>query len=95
MRKVLVIGLCSILMAVAAAPAFANSTPSQGTYGGTGANQLSQVQSVAANNNTSTASTSAGSLPFTGLNVGLVAVVAVALLGAGFALRLRSRSDES
>jgi hypothetical protein len=95
MRKILVIGLCSILLGAVAAPAMANSSPSQGTYGGSGANQLSQVQSLTANNDAATTSTTASSLPFTGLNVGLVAVIAVALIGSGFALRMRSRSDRS
>jgi hypothetical protein len=94
MRKFLVIGLCSMVLAVAAAPALANSSPSQGTYGGTGANQLSQVQGVSSTTST-TASTTASSLPFTGLNVGLVALIAVVLIGSGFALRTRSRSDQS
>lgn len=88
MRKVVIIGLCSILLGVAAAPALANSSPSQGTYGGTAASQLSQVQSVSS-------TTSAGTLPFTGLNVAVVAVVAVALVGSGFVLRMRTRSDRS
>jgi hypothetical protein len=94
MRKILVIGLCSILLGAVAAPAMANSSPSQGTYGGSAANQLSQVQSLTTDSNT-TASTTASSLPFTGLNVGLVAVIAVVLLGSGFALRIRARSDRS
>lgn len=88
MRKLLVIGLCSILLGVAAAPAMANSSPSQGTYGGTAANQLSQVQNVSS-------TTTSGSLPFTGMNVAALAVIAVALLGSGFALRMRARSDRS
>jgi len=85
MRKLLLIGLCAILLGTAAAPALANS-PSQGAYGGTGNNQLSQVQS-------NTASKSNGSLPFTGLNVPVLAGIAVLLAGAGLALRIRTSSD--
>jgi hypothetical protein len=37
--------------------------------------------------NTASSGSSVGSLPFTGLDVGVLALAAVALLGAGFALR--------
>ena len=84
MRKVLLIGICAILLGTAA-PALANS-PSQGAYGGTGNNQLSQVQS-------NTASKSSGSLPFTGLNVPVLAGIAALLAGAGLALRIKTSSD--
>jgi opacity protein-like surface antigen len=85
MRKLLLIGLCAILLSTAA-PALATS-PSQSAYGGTGNNQLSQVQS-----NTASKSSS-GSLPFTGLNVSTLAGIAVLLVGAGLALRMKTRSD--
>jgi hypothetical protein len=87
MRKLLLIALCGILLGTAV-PAFAD-TPSQGAYGGNGNNQLSKVQSNTASKNDTTAST----LPFTGLNVPLVAGIAVVLLGAGLTLRTRTRTD--
>jgi hypothetical protein len=87
MRKLLLLGLCAILLGTAA-PALANS-PSQGAYGGTGNNQLSQVQGTTSNTNAS----SSGSLPFTGLNLPVLAGIAVVLLGAGVALRIRTSSD--
>jgi hypothetical protein len=87
MRKLLLIGLCAILLGTAA-PALANS-PSQGAYGGTGNNQLSQVQG----NTASKSNASTSSLPFTGLNVPLVAGIAVLLAGAGLALRIKTSSD--
>jgi uncharacterized membrane protein len=87
MRKLLLIGLCAILLGTAV-PAFAD-TPSQGAYGGNGNNQLSKVQSNTASKNATTAST----LPFTGLNVLVVAGIAVVLLGAGLTLRSRTRTD--
>ena len=85
MRKLLLIGLCAILLGTAA-PALATS-PSQSAYGGTGNNQLSQVQS-----NTASKSSSS-SLPFTGLNVPVLAAIAVVLGGAGLALRIKTSSD--
>jgi opacity protein-like surface antigen len=85
MRKLLLIGLCAILLGTAA-PALATS-PSQSAYGGTGNNQLSQVQS-----NTASKSSSS-SLPFTGLNVPALVGIAVLLGGAGVALRMRTRTD--
>lgn len=91
MRKVMAIALCGILLG-SAAPALANS-PSGTTYGGTGNNQLSQVQGVS--NTTSTSAASSGTLPFTGLNVGVLAGVAMLLLASGVALRIKTRSDVS
>lgn len=88
MRKLLLIGLCAILLGTAV-PAFAD-TPSQGAYGGNGNNQLSKVQS---NTASKTTATTASTLPFTGLNVPLVAGIAVVLLGAGMTLRTRTRTD--
>ena len=87
MRKLLLLCLCAILLGTAA-PALANS-PSQGAYGGTGNNQLSQVQS----NTSDTTASSSSTLPFTGLNVPVVAAIAVALLGTGVVLRIRTRAD--
>ncbi|HEY1566309.1 MAG TPA: hypothetical protein VGF68_04805 [Solirubrobacteraceae bacterium] len=88
MRKVLLVCVCAILLGTAA-PALANS-PSQGAYGGTGNNQLSQVQGDTSNK---TASTSSSTLPFTGLSLPVLAGIAVVLLGAGVTLRIRTRTD--
>jgi hypothetical protein len=88
MRKLLLIGLCAILLGTAA-PALANS-PSQGAYGGTGNNQLSQVQGNTASRSNASATSS---LPFTGLNVPVIAGIAVLLAGAGLALRIKTSSD--
>jgi hypothetical protein len=89
MRKLLLIGLCAILLGTAV-PAFAD-TPSQGAYGGNGNNQLSKVQSNTASKTAAT--TASSTLPFTGLNVPVVAGIAVLLLGAGLTLRIRTRTD--
>ncbi|MGH2856639.1 MAG: hypothetical protein ACRDMJ_04055 [Solirubrobacteraceae bacterium] len=69
------------MLLVGAAPALATGTPSQNAYSGTGSNQISRAQGN-------------GSLPFTGLNLGLLAIVAVALVGSGLVLRARTRSDD-
>lgn len=92
MRKVLVVVLCGILLGVAA-PAMAQG-PTQGAYSGSASNQLSQVQGVqstGATNGSPTAATSS-TLPFTGLDVGLVVVAAIALAGTGLVLRRQSSS---
>lgn len=91
MRKVLVVVLCGILLGVAA-PAMAQS-PTQGAYSGTGANQLTQAQSNSAPTNGTRADATSGTLPFTGLNLGLVVVVAAVLAGTGLMLRRQSGSD--
>lgn len=88
MRKSILVCLCAILLGTAA-PAFANS-PSQGAYGGTGNNQLSQVQGDTSNQ---AASTSSSTLPFTGLSLPVLAGIAVVLLATGVTLRIRTRTD--
>jgi hypothetical protein len=87
MRTTLLAVVCGMMLAVAA-PALA-SGPTQGAYAGPGANQISSVQ------NTAETTSDSGTLPFTGLNLGLVAVVAVALVGAGFGLRRQTRREHS
>ncbi|HLH66923.1 MAG TPA: hypothetical protein VKV27_14595 [Solirubrobacteraceae bacterium] len=83
MRRTVLILCCCCALLIGAAPAFASGSPSQNAYSGVGSQQLSRAQS------SSTSST----LPFTGLNVGLLAIVAVALGGAGLLLRARTRSQ--
>jgi hypothetical protein len=87
MKRVLLIMLCLGALCLSAAPAMA-AAPTNSAYGGLGANQVSQVQSTA-----STASASAGTLPFTGLNLAVVGLVAVVLAGSGLVLRHRSAAD--
>jgi hypothetical protein len=85
MKTILLIALATAMLAVAA-PALAQS-PTQGAYSGTGANQVSSLDS------TSTTTTSASTLPFTGLDLGAVSAVGIAMLGTGFLLRRRAKSD--
>jgi hypothetical protein len=94
MRKTFLVVLCALCLGIAT-PAWANSSPTQGAYGGTGANQVSQVQDTTASRSptATTSAASAGTLPFTGIDVGLVAAVAVALVGSGLVLRRRVGTD--
>jgi hypothetical protein len=85
MKTFLLIALATAMLAVAA-PAMAQS-PTQGAYSGTGANQVSSL------NATSTTQTTSPTLPFTGLDLGAVSVVGIALLGTGFVVRRRTKSD--
>jgi hypothetical protein len=69
-------------------------SPGGDAYGGVGASQ--EIQATDADGTSSSPSTeSTGSLPFTGLDVGIVAVVGIGLGGLGLVIRrsLASRSD--
>jgi hypothetical protein len=79
MKRFLLVAMCVGALCVSAAPALAS--PTNSAYSGPGASQVSQVQ---------TTGTSAGSLPFTGLNLAVVGFVAVVLAGSGLMLRHRS-----
>jgi hypothetical protein len=99
-RRHPLLGLAAALVVIAlvAAPAAIAASPTADQYG-------SKVQQIAATGSggssggggSATASTpssggsnSVGSLPFTGLDLGLMALVAAALVGGGFALRRAS-----
>jgi hypothetical protein len=77
--------LVGLALMLAPSSAFAQGTSECQTYGPETCN--------VANSNSNVTSTSAGAttLPFTGLDVGLLAVVGGGLLGAGFAVRRVSR----
>lgn len=81
MRKsVLVLLCCGAMLGLCVSSALAAGTPSQNAYSGTGNNQISQAQSTK-------------TLPFTGLNVGVLGIVAAGLVGAGVVLRARTRTN--
>jgi hypothetical protein len=84
MKRVLLIMLCLGALCLSAAPAMASS-PTNSAYSGSGATQISQVQTPV--------TTSTSSLPFTGLNLAVVGLVAVVLAGSGLILRRRSAAD--
>jgi hypothetical protein len=76
------IAFCGV-MVVLALPALALAqSPTQSVYGGTGANQVSQVTQ-----------SSQRTLPFTGINLAVVGAVGAVLLGTGFLLRRSSRAS--
>ncbi len=83
MKRVLLIMLCLGALCLSAAPALAS--PTNSAYSGTGATQISQVQTAA--------KPSTSALPFTGLNLAVVGLVAVVLAGSGLILRHRSAAD--
>lgn len=76
--KIFVALLCGVFLAYAT-PALANS-PTQSTYGGPGANQVSKLPATSA----------ARTLPFTGIDLSALSLVGVGLLGAGVVLRRRT-----
>jgi cobalamin biosynthesis Mg chelatase CobN len=94
------IGLVTIALAVPSAALASSSNPSDAQYGSTshqvaatgagGSNgngpSAPQAATAAGTASTDSSSTIAG-LPFTGLDVGVLAVAALALLGTGVALR--------
>jgi hypothetical protein len=86
------------LALVAVAPAYGQSAATD-AYGGQGGGVLGAVSSGGGGNSTPKApaqvqaaqTTSSGSLPFTGLDVGLLALGGVALVGVGVGLRRFAR----
>lgn len=99
-RKVRTILLWSTACGVAlvfAASAYASS-PGQSAYAGVGASQLSQVTgptaSTAATGAATASTASTGSLPFTGLDIGVVAAVGISLVGVGFVIRRTARTQK-
>ncbi len=95
LRTSLVLALVCGLVLAFSTSAFAES-PAGDVYGGVGASQEIQATSPEGNDaTTSQAVESTGSLPFTGLDVGLVAIVGIGLGGVGLVIRrsLASRTD--
>jgi hypothetical protein len=86
MRKISSLLACLVLVLAFAAPAFGQSA-TEDTYNGLAGAQQGGGGDVAA-------ADSGGSLPFTGLQLVLVAAAGVGLLGAGVAVRRGSRFRE-
>lgn len=86
MRKITRLLVCAIaVLALAAGPAYAQTE--QGYGGLAGAEQGGGGDTAA--------DTSGGSLPFTGLELALVAMAGVGLLGVGYGVRRASGPRES
>lgn len=80
--------LIGSLLALGAVPAaFAGNDPTGGVYGGSAGNVQQDLASGALGNS--------GSLPFTGMNLILIAIAGVALIATGFLLKRRSSSTNS
>ena len=87
MRKITGFVVCALAMLALAAPAFGQT---EDAYQG-----LAGSQQGGGTNSVVTTSGSGGSLPFTGLELGLIAVAGAGLLGAGVAMRRASRPPGS
>jgi hypothetical protein len=72
-KTMMVALVCAVVLAMAA-PAFAETSPAETAYGGEGGTQVVQTTE---------------SLPFTGINVGVIVGLGVVLLGAGIVVRRR------
>jgi hypothetical protein len=83
MRKISSLLACVVVALAFAAPAFAQS-PTEDTYGGLAGSQQGGGGGAV------DAADSGGSLPFTGLQIVLIAGAGVGLLGAGVAIRRAS-----
>lgn len=87
MRKITRLLVCAVaILALAAGPAYAQT---EDAYNGLGGAQQGGGGGVA------DASDSGGSLPFTGLELALVAIAGAGLLGVGYAVRRASSPRES
>jgi hypothetical protein len=79
---------CSLVLVFAVSANAAS--PGETTYAGVGAAQVSQIT-----HEPSATAASTSSLPFTGMDVGLVAAVGISLVGVGFVIRRSARADKS
>jgi hypothetical protein len=87
MRKITRLLVCAVaILALAAGPAFAQT---EDAYNGLAGAQQGGGGSEAA------ATDTGGSLPFTGLELALVAIAGAGLLGVGYAVRRASNPRES
>jgi hypothetical protein len=88
MRKITRLLVCAVaILAIAAGPAFAQT---EDAYNG-----LAGAQQGGGGDNAAAAADTGGSLPFTGLELVLVAIAGAGLLGVGYAVRRASNPRES
>jgi hypothetical protein len=82
----------ALVLAAVAAPAFGQGAVTD-SYGGQGGGVLGAVDSGGGNGTppTQVQTTESGSLPFTGLDIGLLALGGCALVGVGVGLRRIAR----
>ena len=90
----LALAALAVVFALVAAPTAMGTSPTTDQHGprsqqiaAPGSGESSGGGSASSTTTRSTSDTTIGSLPFTGLDLGVLAVAGVALLGAGFALQ--------
>ncbi len=89
MKMTIRAALLTLLLTLALAPvAMAQDSSSETGYAGDGGDVLSTTDQ-------STASSSSGQLPFTGLDLAFVGVAGIALVGLGVGLRRAARSPDT
>jgi hypothetical protein len=87
LRRLILLSLALAVLAVPAAPAVASVTDGYATPAGVSQTQVTD----GTRNANSTASTSGSTLPFTGLDLGLMLLGGVVLLGGGLVLKRFTR----
>jgi hypothetical protein len=92
LRNLVVFGALMVLMLAMAAPA-ANAQSSRDGYVEPGPATLNQVGG--GGSQPQPQASSGGELPFTGLDVGLIAIAGVSLLLMGFAMRRLTRAPDA
>jgi hypothetical protein len=98
MRTKLLLILAMAFTLSLAGTALAQDNPTQDAYGGVLGEEVSNqadTSSPAEESTTVATQESTGSLPFTGLELGLVALAGLGLVALGVAMRRTTRSDRS
>lgn len=103
MRTNLLVALMAAFVLALAGTAVAQDNPTQDAYGGVLGNEVTNdddstppaaADEAADVESGAPAATASGSLPFTGFEVGLVALAGIGLVMLGFAMRRTSRKSE-
>lgn len=93
MKLVAVVAIvASLAFGALAGSAFAQSSPTEDAYGIQ--QGIDQGSTGGSSDNGGTTQASSGSLPFTGLEVGLLALIGAGLVGTGVVVRRLSRSSD-
>ena len=96
MRTSLLAVLAVAFVLVLGGTAMAQDSPTQDAYGGVLGNEVENSGDTTANvqevgGDSSSPGTPGGTLPFTGMQVGIVALVGIGLVSLGFAMRRGTR----
>jgi hypothetical protein len=93
MRTSLLAVLAVAFVLVLGSVAMAQNSPTQDAYGGVLGNEVESSADTQATVQEVGADT--GSLPFTGFEIGLVALAGIGLVGLGFAMRRGTRRNDA